>query len=287
MVVATAVTAVLLLLGGVGVVYASAARADSAHRSAVAELETIRQHNNAIYDALADPTLNARLDNAADVRQAKSAMDDYRAVLGGSIRKVESDLVGLQDEQAQLSSAQQGPLAVMGRAQLTRDRARVDAAARAFASAAKFLTTVDSQTRAINTILAGLVELDVVVAYANNNDLSGAHAQVPQLEQQLQDAATLAKNPGMPPQLMPLIDSLSESVDDLDKALVAIQNKDYATAGAMISYLEADSKAVAGSFDVAAFNAFEHKTLDPYKAAYQDQMRKAGFQIQNQVQNQA
>jgi len=285
-VVATAVTAELLLLGGVGVVYASAARADSAHRSAVAELETIRQHNNAIYDALADPTLNARLDNAADVRQAKSAMDDYRAVLGGSIRKVESDLVGLQDEQAQLSSAQQGPLAVMGRAQLTRDRARVDAAARAFASAAKFLTTVDSQTRAINTILAGLVELDVVVAYANNNDLSGAHAQVPQLEQQLQDAATLAKNPGMPPQLMPLIDSLSESVDDLDKALVAIQNKDYATAGAMISSLEADSKAV-GSFDVAAFNAFEHKTLDPYKAAYQDQMRKAGFQIQNQVQNQA
>jgi hypothetical protein len=43
--------------------------------------------------------------------------------------------------------------------------------------------------------------------------------------------------------------------------------------------LEADDQAADATYDKAAFDAFEHKVLDPYKQVYEEQMRKAGFTV--------
>lgn len=269
----------VMILGGALLYFVSAARVNGQHAAAVSALESARKHNNLVYKALTNPALKGQLSTASGASEVKAAMDDYRAELGGSIRTVESDAVSLRAQRAQLRSAAQDPLAFAGRSQLNDDQRRVEAAALAFESADKFLSTVDNQMRCFTTTLAALVEFDNVTRFVQARDFSGGLALVPQLRQQVQDAATLARGDNIPPQLKALADVLTRAVDHLNQALAALQKNDGATAAAMASALQADGRAAADTYDQAAFDAFEHKVLDPYKSAYEAQMRKAGFVV--------
>jgi hypothetical protein len=267
------------VLAGALLYFASAARVSSQHAAALSVLESARKHNNGVYKALTNPALKGELSTASGARQVKAAMDDYRAQLGGSIRTVESDSASLKDQQAQLQSATHDPLAFAGRSQLSRDQVRVEAAAQAFESAGKFLSTVDSQMRSLTTLLQALVEFDDVARFVQARDFSGGLALVPQLRQQVQDAGTLARGDSIPPQLKALADVLTRAVDHLNQALTALQKNDAATAAAMGAALQADGQAADATYDQAAFDAFEHKLLDPYKSTYEAKMRKAGFAV--------
>ena len=278
--IAGATLLVVLVLGaGAAFFFGSVARVSSEHAAAISALESVRQHNNAIHAALSNPSPKGELSSAGSIQEVKAAMDDYRAQVGGSIRTVESDLVSLKAERDRLSSAQWDPLTFSGRSQLSRDRQRVEAATAAFDSADKFLSILDSQLRAINTALQAMVEFDNVVAFVNADDVSGGLALVPQLQQRLKDAAAISTGDKIPPQVRALIDALTRAVGDLNQALLALQRNDVTTAQAMSSALDADGRAVDASFDKPAFDAFEHKLLDPYRAAYEQQMRNAGFAL--------
>jgi hypothetical protein len=272
-------TFLILVLGGAVAYFASVARVSSQHAAAVSTLESARKHNNAVHSALTDPALKGQLSSANSTRDVKAAMDDYRAQLGGSIRTVEGDSASLKAQLVQLKSAEQDPIAFAGRSQLSSDRSRVEAAAHAFDSADKFLTIIDTQMRSLTTILQAMVEFDNVAQFVQARDISGGLALVPQLRQQVQDAATLARGDNIPPQLKALAEVLTRAVDHLNQALAALQKNDAATAAAMGSALQADGNAADASYDPSAFDAFEHKLLDPYKSAYEVQMRKAGFAV--------
>ena len=265
---------------GVGVFFAaSVATVGSRHTAALAALESARRHNNAVHAMLTDPALNAALDNAKSVQDAKAAMDDYRAKMGGAIRIVESQLAGLKAEQADLQGADRNPLTFSGRSQLSHDRERVDAATAAFDSAAKFLTISDGHLRVFNATLAGVVELDNVIAFIDANDISGGLALIPQLKQQLQSAATVAQGAPTPPQLKALIAALTKAVDDLNQALAALQSNDRATLARLAPTLDADGRAVSASFDAQGLAAFELQLLGPYRMRYEANMKKAGFEL--------
>lgn len=155
----------------------------------------------------------------------------------------------------------------------------MDAATDAFDSADKFLTITDSHLRVFNATLAGLVELANINAFVNANDISGGLGLFPQLKQQLQSAATIAQGPQVPPQLRALIDALSHAADDLNQALVALQNHDTGALARLGPTLDADSRAVDASFDAQGLAAFEHQLLDPYRQRYETEMKKAGFVV--------
>jgi len=269
----------VLVLGGAAFYLASVARVNSQHAAAVSALESARKHNNAVHDALTNPVLKGQLSSATGVREVKAAMDDYRAQMGGSIRTVESESVSLKAQLTQLRSAEQDPLTLAGRSQLSRDRSRVEAATQAFDSAGKFLTTVDNQMRSLTTILQALVEFDNVARFVQARDYSGGAALVPQLRQQVQDAVALAGAANIPPPLKALAEVLTRAVDHLNQGMAALQKGDGPTVSAMGAALEADGQAADATYDKAAFDAFEHKVLDPYKQAYETQMLKAGFKV--------
>ncbi|HEX6349407.1 MAG TPA: hypothetical protein VF160_08465 [Candidatus Dormibacteraeota bacterium] len=275
--VGVAAVMVLAIVVGAGLVAYSLAGVAQSHQAAMAVLESAREHNNAIHDSLTDPALAAELDNAATVRDAKAAMDDNRAKLGGGIRTVESQLVELRDERDKLRRATGDPLLFTGRSQLNGDRSRVEAATNAFESADHFLTTVDGHLRVFSAMLQALVEWDNINQFISNQDFSGALALMPQLKQQLQATATTAQGAQVPPPLAALISALTHAADDLNQALAAKQAGDVATVARLVPALQADAQTVSASYDGQAVSDYEHKLLDPYRARYESEMKRAGF----------
>jgi hypothetical protein len=277
--VAALIAIVLVVFAGAAAFAYSNGQTAAQHADAKQQLDSVRQRDNAVRASLTDPALQAELTNVNSLQEARTAMGDYRARLGGAIKTVENKLAELRQERDRLRAASRNPLLFTNRQELERDRDRVEAATKAFESAETFLTIGDNHAKVFNAILAALLELDNINAYVEANDLSGAAALVPQLKQQLQSTATAAQGVNAVPPLRALIDALSRIAADVDQALAALQSNDNTALGRLEPAFRADVDAVNAAFDAQKINAAIHQQLDPYRVRYQTEMQKAGFTI--------
>lgn len=275
--VAALIAIVLVVLAGAAVFAYSTGQTAAQHAAAQQQLESVRQRNNAVRDSLTDPGLQAEFRNINSLQEARTAMGDYRAKLGGAIKTVENKLAELRQERDRLRAASRNPLLFTNRQELDRDRTRVEAATDAFESAEQFLTIADNHAKVSNAILAAVLEIDNINAYVDAHDVSGAAALVPQLKQQLQSTATAAQGVNSPPPMRALIDALSRFAADMEQALAALQSNDNAALARLEPGFRADVDAVNKAFDAQAINAAIHQQLDPYRVRYQAEMQKAGF----------
>lgn len=277
--VAALVAVLIVASAGVASFAYSTGQTAAQHSAALRELESVRQRNNAVYASLTDPALQAEFQNASSLQQARAALGDYRARTGGAIKGIEAKLAELHQERDRLRAASRDPLLFTGRGQLDHDLARIEAVTDAFENAKKFLTIGDGNANVLNAILAAVLEIGNIAGFANSGNFSQAAALVPEMKQQLQSTATAAQGLDAVPPLRALIDALSHFATDFDQALAARLANDDATLARLATALRADEDAVSSAFDMKAISAAVQKQLDPYRARYADQMRKAGFTV--------
>jgi hypothetical protein len=253
------------VLGGAAAAAGPVGNADKALRSTV-------DHENTVVDVLnQDPLKGIDLSNTTDIPQAKAAMTAYKQKLSHVEPTVSSDRAALQSVRPQL---QPSVLTLPEQGTINHDQRRVDAALAALQSAQRGIDISKKQVDFLNAVFDAAANFDELGKRMQANDLSGSASQLPATSDSVTKAMALAQPPDVPTAFMPLLKTMRQAADDLQKFIAAVQAGDNAGIQKYLAAVEADSNAL-GATDQNAIDKAENDLFQPLIDNYNAQMKIA------------
>lgn len=276
-----AIGALVLIVAGAGTGGYGATRTLSAVGDANLQIGQAWTDTGRIASLLAapDPTISA---SSPDSTKAKQEIDDYAIRVDGERKMVQADLSRLRAADSNLQRELQSALTVPFHWLLASERTRIRGVTSAFESGDQILAILRGQLSAASALYDVFGTFDTLTSRLNAQDLTGARALFPVLDQKLAAAQQLAQGANEPPQILQLVGMMMTFSADLKSMLTAVQAQDFDQARAMTSKLEAEVAAVQDVGSPAwekAVDTYQQTLFAPYVARFTAGWRAAGYTV--------
>lgn len=239
-------------------------------------LEATLAHQDQVISTLEENPLRAINLNGSspDLGGAGLALSSFAPRVKSAQALVNGDLVALRAAQESAQSAAQSPLTLPQRAALDQKVKRTRAAILGLLSAERGLTAGDQAVSFLQALLVSLMDLDALATALNKNDVTGAAALIPRLQQELATTVTSGQQADLPPQLSQLTQAFSSLGVDTRSVIDALQAHDAAGYGRSLAQMQSDLKAIS-AFDQAGANSWMDQLSGQLRDEYNAQMMVA------------
>jgi hypothetical protein len=214
-----------------------------------------------------------------DIGQAKSQIDQTLARYQQGKAVLTADVAGLQRSNDRLLADENNLLLLPQRSWVEQQRHTVNLALSGFGAGRTWLALGIEQLQFMSALFDSMNDyVTAMNTYTDKNDLNGALAQFPQIQQKLVHATQLSHGGHIPPQYLAMMSWHTTLQADSQKMLQALHDKQYSQADAAANQVDSDAKGF--TFDENGFSAYEDKLFNPLKDAYNNNLKAAGFQLQ-------
>lgn len=260
----------------VGYLLAGAAVASNGLSASDKALQSTFSHQNQVISTLEEnplKTINLNTNNP-DLTGAKTALDAFAPKIKSAQALVNADLTALRSAQESAQSGSQSPFTLAQRAALDQKVKRTRAAILGLLSAQRGLNAGAQAVTFLQSLMLSLSDLDALGNALNKNDIAGAAAIVPRLQQEFATTVSSVQQTDLPPQLTQLTQGLNALVADIKSLIDAVQANDSAGATRSLTQMESDLKVISG-FDEAGANSWIDQLNSQLRDTYNTQMKVA------------
>ncbi len=260
----------------VGYLLAGAAVANSSIRASDKALQSTFSHQDQVINTLEEnplKTINLNSDNP-DLTAAKSALDAFGPKVKSAQALVNVDLAALRSANESAQSGSQSPFTLAQRPALDQKVKRTGAAILALLSAQRGLNADDQAVTFLQSLIVSWSDFEALSTALNKDDVAGASAIVPRLQQELATTVSSGQQANLPPQLNQLTTGVQALVGDIKSLIDAVQANDPAAANRSLAQMDADVKTVSG-FDEAGANQWIDQLTSSLRETYNAQMKVA------------
>lgn len=260
----------------VGYLLAGAAIAGNGLSASDRALQSTFSHQNQVIGTLEDNPLKAISLNSdnPDLTGAQVALDAFAPKVKSAQALVSSDLAALRSAQDSARSGSQSPFTLAQRAALDQKVARTRAAILGLISAQRGLNAGEQAVTFLQSLIASLSDLQALANALNKNDVAGAAAVVPRLQQELSTTVSSGQQADLPPQLSQLTLGLNSLISDIKTLVDALQASDSAAASRSLTQMDSDLKMVSG-FDEVGANSWIDQLTSQLRETYNAEMKVA------------